>query len=77
MKHSTLVKRIEEKGFKIINSCDSNRFRVEGGKEVLQWFKQGESALCVKNPSDQTDSMTDCFCDYYHDTLKHAVASLG
>lgn len=57
-------------------SWGHNGFQAIKGNNRIEWFVQGERAVCVCTPSPLTDAMTDCFCDHFHHTIKSAVREM-
>ena len=85
MDHKRLTNALKKAGATI--TSDGHRHSATKGDRMIRWFTQdgfrnGEftsenpEAVCVVTPSPHTDSMTDCYCDRHHDTIKGAVASL-
>ena len=81
MDHIRLTNALTKAGATITGEGD--RFRATKGTREIRWYTQEDwqkpgrmEAICVRWPSPQTDSSTDCFCDTYYDTIKGAVASL-
>jgi len=83
MNHARLVKALTKVGatIKNPNQFRPNYFVATNGVARLCWYTQAKwndptvmEAVSVHEPSDQTDIMTDCFCDYFPKTIKAAVA---
>lgn len=79
MRHDRLVKAFEKAGHKInISKWNSNNYYAEDSKRIVSWYKQDDSAICVKSQrhNDPDDAMTDYSGGYFCHTIKEAVASL-
>lgn len=79
MNHDRLSKALVKKGFKLQQSTwDKNHFYTESAKRVLSWWKQDESAICVKSRrhNDEDDAMSDYSAGFFCRTIKSAVASM-
>jgi hypothetical protein len=80
MNHDRLSKALQKQGFSLKQSSwDKNHFYAESVKRILSWWKQDESAVCVKSRrhNDEDDAMSDYSAGYFCKTIKDAVASLG
>lgn len=81
MKHKSLVKALEKAGFTIgrpfAHSDRADAFRVQNGVNILSWYLQDDSAICVHSCTMKQAEETDYFPGSYCRTIKAAIASLG
>jgi hypothetical protein len=80
MNHERLVKAMHKAGLKVNNIPHSKTgFYVETAMRIVSWWKQDDSAICVKSrrPNDEDDCQSDYSAGYFCRTIKSAVASLG
>lgn len=76
MKNKSLENAMRKAGATV--TCEDNRaYRAVKGSQLVMWYKQEDSAVCVHTPSRHTDIMTDCHCDRFHKTVKSAVQAIG
>lgn len=80
MKHERLVKALEKSGYEVKQwKFESRGYYTESPNRIVSWFKQDDSAVCVKTrrPDDKDDAMSDYAAGYFCHTIKEAVQSLG
>lgn len=80
MNHNRLLTALIKAGAEITEENRepaNDRFIARRGSAVVIWYKQGDLAQSVHTPSLQTDVMSDCFCDYFHRTIKSAAFEIS
>ena len=83
--HKRLVSALVKAGATISSKEDRpNTFYAEKGNKMIEWHiqegypdKTKMVATIIVQRSPYTDSQTDCFCDTFAHSIKHAVSLLG
>lgn len=76
MKTVSLVKKIENAGFKV--EVNGRTHTAKGDKYAVSFTDQDGSAICIHvcRHGDVSDSMTDYFAGFFVETAKRAVQCL-
>lgn len=74
MKHRSLLSKLKREGLTNVN-YDRGWYSIKGtnGKSLSWTVDDDGDVSSLHSPSEHTDIMTDCHCDYYPRTLKAAI----